>query len=141
MRLNMNTIKIKSVLLIMICLITSIELYSTSFKNLTVQLTQPDKTIVDAFATGNDPGFIRCHDANDYTIVKDRKTGFFCWAYLDSDGYLESTGFPIHLYNPKDLGLEPGIYPKRLRDEDIKKGARDLQEERMKQENNKGEKK
>jgi len=137
----MKAIKIKSVLLIMICLITSIELYSTNFENIPSKLKQPNGTVIEAFYTGYDPGYIRYHDKNDFTMVKDRQTGFFCWAYIDSDGYLASTGLAVHLYNPKDLGLEPGVYPKRLREDEVKKDTRQQDFERWLQENTKGEKK
>ncbi|MCL2065412.1 MAG: M6 family metalloprotease domain-containing protein, partial [Candidatus Cloacimonetes bacterium] len=47
----------------------------------------------------------------------DSRTRFYCWARQGEDGELESTGFPIHLHDPKDLGLEPGetISPERRR--------------------------
>jgi hypothetical protein len=95
----------------------SVELYSTHFKNSPSSKTQPDGTVIKAFYTGwqnsftHDGfhmGYVRLHDENDFTIILDEETGFYCWAKQGADGALESTGYPVHLHDPRDLGLEPG---------------------------------
>ena len=99
--------KIKIIIPTLICLFLSISLYSTYHRKIPVDLKQPDGTIIIAYATGFDPGYIRYHDENDYTIIKDENTNEWCWATSGLDGWLESTGYAINLYDPKTLGLKP----------------------------------
>ena len=116
MRLNMNaikqTVKIKSILFMMVCLLISINLYSSYVENHPIELEQPDGTIIKAFVTGSNPrdGFnnLRAHNSENYTIIRDKKSYMWCWAKQASDGSLESTGYEVHLYDPKSLGLKPG---------------------------------
>ena len=49
-----------------------------------------------------------------FTIIKD-ETGFWCWAKQGEDGSLESTGYPVHLYDPVELGLKKNIRMTRER--------------------------
>ena len=97
----------KIILLIMICLVISVNLYSGFRANVPTMRIQPDGTEVRLFITGND-FYRRLHDENNFTIIRDRSTRYFCWAKQGEDGKLESTGKPIHIYDPKEIGLEPG---------------------------------
>ena len=66
---------IKITLFTMICLIISFNLYSSVPRNTPVELQQPDGTFFDAFAT-----LWRYHDKDNYTMIRDSITGYFCWA-------------------------------------------------------------
>jgi len=46
---------------------------------------------------------------NGFTITFDFESRYWCWARQAEDGTLESTGFPAHLYNPEEIGLEKDI--------------------------------
>ena len=83
-------------------------LYTAPVWNMSVICTQADGTEIPAFYTG-DEFFGRHYDKNNYTMVIDSKTKYWCWAQQGKDGYLESTGYEIHLYTPESLGLKPGI--------------------------------
>ena len=101
MRLSLNT------LLTMICLIVSVNLFSTVANNMPVELQQPDGTFFNAFMTGHNR-FVRYHDKDNYTMIRDKDTGFYCWAIQAPDGSLESTGYNVNLYDPKTLKIKPG---------------------------------
>jgi len=76
----------------------------------TSDITQPDGVIVKielVLGGENNPYILLRKD--DYTVVTDKETMFVCWARQGSDGNLESTGYPIHLYDPEKLRLEKNI--------------------------------
>jgi len=101
---------LSSFLLILICFVISSNLYSSMYSG-PVELYQPDGTIVQAFATGGKFGnsfYGRAYDKDDFTIIRDKETTYYCWAKQGADGWIESTGFPIHLYDPKTLDIKPG---------------------------------
>jgi len=76
------------------------------------ECTQPDgvKVLFEVVLGGlynTDPlGLLR---KDGYTAIYDKETGFTCWARQGIDGNLESTGYPVHLYDPEQLGLEKNI--------------------------------
>ena len=75
------------------------------FDNFPSQVTQPDGTIIDVLLSG-DEFHNWAHDEDGFTIIQDKETGFWCWASAEN-GNLFSTGNPIHLYSPTNLGLTP----------------------------------
>ena len=46
---------------------------------------------------------------NGYTVIRDLESRHYCWVYQDENGQLESTGYPVHLYDPNELGLKKDI--------------------------------
>ena len=104
--------KIKIMLLTMICLIISANLYSTRLENVPIELKQPDGTIINAFVTGFSTvdGYSdgRIHNSEKFTMIQDDVSGKWCWAKQASDGSLESTGYEVYIYDPKTLGIKPG---------------------------------
>jgi M6 family metalloprotease-like protein len=91
--------------------------------NIQSSLTQPDKTVIDVLLSG-DEFHNWAHNEDGYTIIQDIKTGNWCWAKTTNEGGLESTGYPIHLYSPQSLGLQPKLniseekYQEKRRDHD-----------------------
>jgi hypothetical protein len=83
-------------------------LFAAYVSYLEALLIQPDKTHINAFQSG-DEYHSWFHDIGFYTIVKDEKTGYFCWAILDKNDELTSSGYPIHKYTPASVGITPGI--------------------------------
>jgi len=80
---------------------------------------QPDGisiVIEKVFLGKNNPLMVLRKDG--FTVIQDSETEYYCWARQSKEGLLESTGKPIHLYNPNDLGLEKNI---RISDEAFKK--------------------
>ena len=74
--------------------------------NAPVQIVQPDGSIINLFNIG-DEYYQWLHDQKGYTVVKDRNTGYYCFARVQNEE-LVSTGFPVHLYNPRNIAnLDP----------------------------------
>jgi M6 family metalloprotease-like protein len=93
-------------LIVLIMMIVSITcLYAAWLDYHPVQITQPDGTILDVFATG-DEFHNWAHDADGYTIIQDRDTGNWCWG-REVSGDVVPTGYPVHLHTPQSLGLTP----------------------------------
>jgi M6 family metalloprotease-like protein len=86
-------------------LFLTISLYGAWLTNVPDTMTQPDGTKVDVFYSG-DEFHNWIHDAEEYTMIVDAKSGELCWA-REINGELVSTGYPVHLHTPKSLGLKP----------------------------------
>jgi hypothetical protein len=100
---------VKIIAFFMILLVTE-SVYASYTEKGPVEVKQPDGTELTIYETG-DHRYRRYHDENDYTVIKDRKTKFICYAIRGEDGNLKSSGYPIHLHSPQSLGLEPGLRP------------------------------
>jgi len=91
-----------------LCLITIVincNLYGAWLDNVPSQLIQPDGKVLDVFYSG-DEYHNWPHDEDYYTMIIEEKTGYVCWAVAEN-GKLISTGKPVHLYSPQELGLSP----------------------------------
>jgi len=71
------------------------------------QYTQPDGTILNCFATG-DEYYHWLHDAQRYTIVHNPETGYFVYAAKQGD-VLVSTRLVPGRDDPSTAGLTPGL--------------------------------
>jgi M6 family metalloprotease-like protein len=74
-----------------------------------VQVTQPDGTTLDCFASG-DEYYNWLHDAEGYTIIQDHSTGYYVYANL-VDGELSPTQYVPGRVDPADAGLAPYLNP------------------------------
>ncbi|HOY30650.1 MAG TPA: M6 family metalloprotease domain-containing protein [Bacteroidales bacterium] len=75
--------------------------------NYPVTVTQPDGMILKCFVTG-DEFYNRLHDANNYTIVRNSQTGYYCYA-VKIHNELVASAFVAGKTNPSAAGLQPGI--------------------------------
>jgi M6 family metalloprotease-like protein len=98
---------VKKIIQIILLLIFSIQSFAIFEKNYPIDLQQPDGTTIHCFITG-DEFYQRVHDENDFTIIRDVKTGFLVYAVLENDELI-STNFIVGKSNPQDLGLSQGI--------------------------------
>lgn len=57
----------------------SLSLSAAYLENVPQEVTQPDGTIIQCFATG-DEYYNWLHDAENYTIIRNKNTGFFVYA-------------------------------------------------------------
>ena len=80
-------------------------LHSALLTDIPVKVVQPDETKIDVYKSG-DEFHNWYHDSEQYTIVQDEKTSFWCWAKAENGGLI-STGYPIHLYSPVSLNISP----------------------------------
>ena len=83
-----------------------------------VEKRQPDGIIVVIeFVLGGSNNPLHLIQNDGFTILLDSKTRYYCWARQNNYGRLESTGYPVHLHDPNQLGLEKNI---RMSDEATK---------------------
>ncbi|MCL2063692.1 MAG: hypothetical protein FWG98_04905 [Candidatus Cloacimonetes bacterium] len=93
-----------------------------------ISKTQPDGTLIDFEIVGSSSRrtmevFLR---KNGHTLVLDKDSQYYCWAYQDSLGQLSSTGKPVHLYDPDILGLDKDIRISIDRLEELDRRNREL---------------
>ncbi|MCK5820979.1 MAG: M6 family metalloprotease domain-containing protein, partial [Bacteroidales bacterium] len=79
-------------------------LFAAYLENVPQNITQPDGTVVHCFATG-DEYYNWLHDANNYTIIRNKETGFFVYAKLIDDVLVPTSLLP-GIHNPSDGGLQ-----------------------------------
>ena len=82
-------------------------IFGAYLENVNVTLIQPNGSIVNCFATG-DEFYIRLHDDENYTIVQDPVDGYFYYAYIDN-GKLRATEYKIDEVNPSELFILPNL--------------------------------
>ncbi|MFA6482706.1 MAG: hypothetical protein WCW62_09030, partial [Bacteroidales bacterium] len=100
--------KIYKVLLIGLLFILMVfQAQAAYLKNVPQKLRQPDGTILNCLATG-DERYNWLHDANNFTIVQDPVTGYYVFAKL-SGSKLVPTTLVAGQSDPAAAGLEPGI--------------------------------
>ncbi|MCL2064524.1 MAG: M6 family metalloprotease domain-containing protein [Candidatus Cloacimonetes bacterium] len=107
---NFNNHNLRNIIMIFFVIVISFgstNLHAVWVNNRAVQLTQPDGTVLDLLITG-DEFHRRVHNADGYTIIQDRNTGYWTWAMLENDNLVPSS-YPVHRFSPRDLGIEPGI--------------------------------
>ncbi|MCL2065550.1 MAG: hypothetical protein FWG98_14420 [Candidatus Cloacimonetes bacterium] len=98
---------LKSIYFLLFFYLIIINGYATWIDNLPVNLSQPDQRQIDAFQSGDE--FHRwIHDENGFTIILDPISDYWCWAIENHDGFLESTGYPVHLFTPESRGISVG---------------------------------
>ncbi len=112
------------IMLLVVCLLSA-----APFKSFPYQVTQPDGTVLNLFAAG-DEYFNYLHDAQKYTVIKDPQSGWYCYAE-SVDGLVRASSAVYGLANPATKGIQPGIiiskeeYKKR-RDTKFPGGERSL---------------
>ncbi|MDR1678943.1 MAG: M6 family metalloprotease domain-containing protein [Prevotellaceae bacterium] len=95
-------------LLICITLTFSVNIiFAAYLTKVPVSITQPNGTTIECFATG-DEYYNWIHDANNYTIVQDTVTGYFCYAVINN-GNMDASPFIVGVDNPATKGLTPGV--------------------------------
>jgi hypothetical protein len=76
--------------------------------NMPTTRIQPDGTEVTFLISPIGHNGLRFHDENNYRIGINNK-GFYAWTIQRSDGGLWTSQYPIHLFSPESLGIEPGL--------------------------------
>ncbi len=95
-------------LLLFIFLATfSLSLHAAWIDKIPQTVTQPDGTVLECFATG-DEFYNWLHDTNGFTIIQDANSGFYTYATL-VNGELEPTALIAGKSDPAMAGLIPGI--------------------------------
>ena len=97
----------KIITLIAIIIVSHICLWGAYLSNVPVTITQPNGTIIECFATG-DEYYNWVHDKDGYTIIQDPATGYYCYAILDEDELIASE-YIVGEVLPKSTNLTPYI--------------------------------
>lgn len=94
-------------LVIAAMLLISHAAFSAYLRNVPQTLNQPDNTVLQCFASG-DEFHNWLHDANDFTIIRHPQTGFYVYAALVND-VVTATNYIAGQVNPASVGLAPGV--------------------------------
>ncbi|MCL1827279.1 MAG: hypothetical protein FWG20_04470 [Candidatus Cloacimonetes bacterium] len=101
---------INFLLLLLLLVIFTNSLFGTYHSYIPHTLMQPDtKTEVRAYWSGDEFHHV-LHDENGYTMVRDPRNGWLCWAVHDEVAdEIISTGYRVNEYNPATLGIVKGV--------------------------------
>lgn len=81
--------------------------FAAYLENVPVTLTQPDGTVIECLATG-DEYYNWVHDKDGYTIVQNPTTGYYCYAILQGDELVASQ-YIVGKTNPLNTSLMPYV--------------------------------
>ncbi|MCK4654925.1 MAG: M6 family metalloprotease domain-containing protein, partial [Candidatus Cloacimonetes bacterium] len=76
-------------------------------KNIPQEINQPDGTIINCFASG-DEFHNWVHDENDFTIIQNPETGLYVYAII-VNGKLVASSYRVGTVDPKQVGIKPGL--------------------------------
>ena len=93
------------VLFLLLCF--SALLHSAYINKIEVQVTQPDGTVLDLYASG-DEYHNWLHDEDNFTIIAEKQTGFYCYAVKSGEGVVAGP-LVVGTGDPREHGLTPGI--------------------------------
>ena len=95
----------KRLFILLITCFCIVNVHAAYLRNIPMTLTQPDGTILQCFASG-DEFFNYLHDSNGYTIIQHPRTGYFVYAE-NRNGQLVATEFIAGVQDPASKGLQP----------------------------------
>ena len=95
----------KKVFILLIACLCFINVHAAYLKDIPMTLTQPDGTVLQCFASG-DEYFNYLHDANGFTIMRHPRTGYYVYAEKQ-DGQLVATNYIAGVHDPASKGLQP----------------------------------
>jgi M6 family metalloprotease-like protein len=99
--------KIKILMLSVLFTLCLISLHAAWLNNVPYTIQQPDGSKISCLISG-DEFYHRIHDAKDYTIIKNNKTGYFSYAILENNEP-QASDHIVGRSDPSQLGLNPGV--------------------------------
>lgn len=81
--------------------------FAAYIKDYPVTLTQPDGSVLNCFASG-DEFYNWYHDENDFTIIADAE-GFYCYAIVSDDEVVASE-YKVGSVDPASVGIAPNVH-------------------------------
>ena len=93
--------------LFLVMFLAPLLLSAANFFDLPTEVTQPDGSVLDLLASG-DEFANRLHDANGYTIIQSPIDGWYYYAVRSGSEPVPSS-YRVGSADPRALGLEPGI--------------------------------
>jgi len=97
----------KKIITLMMIIVFHSYLWGAYLSNVPVTVTQPNGTIIECFASG-DEYYNWLHDENGYTIIRHSETGYYCYAILDGEDLIASE-YIVGTVFPELLNLKPHI--------------------------------
>lgn len=96
-----------SIFLAFCFLILTINLSGAYIDNFPQTIVQPNGAVIHCFLSG-DEYYNWLHDENNYTIIQNQKTGYYCYA-LNQNDELVASKYIVGVDDPKSTSLRPGI--------------------------------
>ena len=118
-----------AILALMAAILITTSVLAAPMVGVPVQVTQPDGTTLDCFASG-DEFFNWMHDAEGYTILQDHATGWYVYADL-LNGELVPTEYVPGKVDPASTGLVPNLLPSNEKIEELVGPARSAVMDRL----------
>jgi len=97
----------KKILFLITSIFFNIYSYGAYLRNVPITLTQPNGTVINCFATG-DEFYNWAHDSLGYTIVQSPTNGYYYYAILNNDS-LVCSSYVVGNVLPQSVGLQPYI--------------------------------
>lgn len=85
----------------------SLSTFAAYITNLPITVTQPDGKTIECFASG-DEYYNWLHDTNNFTIIQNSETGYYCYAILQDDKVVASS-YIVGTVNPESVGIKAGV--------------------------------
>ncbi|MDP4278110.1 MAG: discoidin domain-containing protein [Bacteroidota bacterium] len=105
----------KKPIFVLFLFLLSICSYAEYFKNIPVDVTQPDSSVIHCYTSGDE--YFHClHDSNGYSIVQSGADGYFYYAVLANDSLVPSN-YRVGTINPQTAGLTPWLKPSAKHDQ------------------------
>lgn len=92
---------------ILVLMLLPVVLSAAYLQNLPTNVTQPDGTVLELLASG-DEFFNRLHDADGYTIIQSQTDGYFYYAEQDRENLIPSV-WKAGTVNPQSRNLTPHL--------------------------------
>ena len=92
---------------VLINIIFAANVYAAYVENVPIEITQPDGTVINCFASG-DEFHNWAHDENEFTIIQNNDTGWYTYA-IKSNNKLIASSYRVGSVDPKQAGIEPGL--------------------------------
>lgn len=90
-----------------IMFVTVLSLFGAYLTDIPQEIMQPDGTVINCFASG-DEYHNWLHDADNFTIIQDKLTGYYTYAQK-SGMDLTSSQYIVGKVNPRTINLAPGL--------------------------------
>jgi len=97
----------KKLYFLIISILFNVYSYGAYLTNVPITLTQPDGTVINCFATG-DEFYNWVHDSLGYTIVQNPTSGYYHYAILDNDS-LVCSNYIVGTVSPTSVNLQPRV--------------------------------
>ena len=94
-----------------------------------INAVQTDGTKVNIMAHTYPNGYIRYGISSGHTVIFDEKSENWCYAQQSEDGWIESTGYPIHLHSGNEAGVKPSVRPSKERMEEFEQNQKNESEQ------------